>query len=92
MKNKPLLNESTVRKFMKLANMGRVGQGFIAENYGAEEEEEGDLGETKHKRREEEEEEDDEGVTEGKKGGNSYNAFKGMKKQEYKPEIGRAHV
>ena len=40
MKNKPLLNESTVRKFMKLANMGRVGQGFIAENYGAEEEEE----------------------------------------------------
>ena len=49
MKNKPLLNESTVRKFMKLANLGRVGQGFIAENYGAEEEEEGDESEHKHK-------------------------------------------
>ena len=47
MKNKPLLNESTVRKFMKLANLGRVGQGFIAENYGAEEEEEGELEEVK---------------------------------------------
>ena len=47
MKNKPLLNESTVRKFMKLANLGRVGQGFIVENYGAEEEEEGELEEVK---------------------------------------------
>jgi hypothetical protein len=51
MKNKPLLNESTVRKFMKLANLGRVGQGFIAENYTQEEEtleEEESLEEDKH--------------------------------------------
>lgn len=51
MKNKPLLNESTVRKFMKLANLGRVGEGFIAENYNQEEEtleEESELAEDKH--------------------------------------------
>ena len=83
MKNKPLLNESTVRKFMKLANLGRVGEGFLAENFNEENLEEG------------EELEEGEDLEEGKaKGGNTYNAFKGMKKQEYKPakEIGRAHV
>ena len=55
MKNKPLLNESTVRKFMKLANLRKVGQGFIAENYNeenlkeSEELEEGEeLAEDKH--------------------------------------------
>jgi len=38
MKQKPILSESTVRKFMKLANLGKVGEGFISESYGQEEE------------------------------------------------------
>ena len=81
MKNKPLLNESTVRKFMKLANLGRVGEGFLAENFNEENLEEG------------EELEEGEDLEEGKaKGGNTYNAFKGMKKQEYKPAKGSKKV
>lgn len=56
MKQKPILNESTVRKFMKLANLGKVGEGFIAEAYSMEEEgegkkeeeDEGNLEEDKH--------------------------------------------
>lgn len=74
MKNKPLLNESTIRKFMKLANLGKVGQGFIAEAYGHEEKEE-----------EEEEEEGDLEENLAKQGGNKHNSFKSMKKQAYKP-------
>jgi hypothetical protein len=38
MKQKPILSEGTVRKFMKLANLGKVGEGFISEAYGQEEE------------------------------------------------------
>ena len=37
MKEKPILNESTVRKFMKLANLSKVGESFISENFEAEE-------------------------------------------------------
>jgi uncharacterized protein YneF (UPF0154 family) len=30
---KPLLNEGTVRRMMKLADMGAIGEGFISHNY-----------------------------------------------------------
>jgi hypothetical protein len=38
-KQKPILNEGTVRKFMKLANLTKVGESFISEAYGHEDEE-----------------------------------------------------
>ena len=44
MKQKPILSESTVRKFMKFANLGKVGEAFISEAYGHEEEEDEDEG------------------------------------------------
>ena len=39
-KNKPLLQEGTVRRMMKLANMDALGDGFISEKYTPLEEEE----------------------------------------------------
>ncbi len=44
MKEKPILNESTVRKFMKLANLSKVGESFLSENF----EEVEELEEDKH--------------------------------------------
>ena len=32
--NKPLLQEGTIRRMMKLANMEALGNGFISEKYG----------------------------------------------------------
>ena len=39
--NKPLLQEGTVRRMMKLANMEALGNGFISEKYTPLEEDEG---------------------------------------------------
>ena len=39
MSKKTLLNESTVRKFMKFANIGALTENFVSETYSMEEEE-----------------------------------------------------
>ena len=41
-KKTPLLNESTTRKFMKLANLGPIGGSFLKEAFGDEDDEEKD--------------------------------------------------
>ena len=53
-KNKPLLQEGTVRRMMKLANMEALGDGFISEKYSPISEQEEELGEQELQEQDEE--------------------------------------
>jgi len=53
-KNKPLLQEGTVRRMMKLANMDALGDGFISEKYSPISEQEEELGEQELQEQDEE--------------------------------------